>query len=87
MYKRQVGYNPSRIMTALTAPDGRDPRGNVRKIEGEIASILTGLRETEVKPDNVVKYGAYQYGDAVSGARQIFNRAARVQAAIDQQTF
>jgi hypothetical protein len=78
-----VGYNPSRIATALFAPDGRDPRGNVRKIEGEIASILTGLREVEVKPDNVVKYGAYQYGDAVSGARQIFNRAARVQAAID----
>mgnify|MGYP003132008470 FL=1 len=78
-----VGYNPSRIMTALTAPDGRDPRGNVRKIEGEIASIFTGLREVEVKPDNIVKYGAYQYGDAVSGARQIFNRAARVQAAIN----
>ena len=78
-----VGYNPSRIMTALTAPDGRDPRGNVRKIEGEIASIFTGLREVEVKPDNVVKYGAYQYGDAVSGARQIFNRAARVDRALN----
>lgn len=75
----QLGYNPSRLMTALTAPDGRDPRGNVRQFEEEIAAFLTGVREADVNADNIVKYGSYQYGEASGQASQIFNRAARVQ--------
>jgi hypothetical protein len=79
----EVGFVPGRIATALFSPDGRDPRGNVRQIEEEVASILTGLREVDVKADKIVQYGGYQYQRSVSSAAQIFNRAARVEQAIN----
>jgi len=79
----QVGYNPSRLMTALTAPDGKDPRGNVRQFEEEIAAFITGIREQKIDAEKVVKYGAAQYGTAVRGASQIFNRAAKIESRMD----
>ena len=79
----QVGYNPSRLMTALTAPDGRDARGNVRQFEEEIAAFITGIREQKIDAEKVVKYGAAQYGTATRGAAQIFNRAAKVESRMD----
>ena len=75
----QIGYKPSRLMTALTAPDGRDARGNIREFEEEIATFLTGIREQRVDAQKVVKYGAAQYGTATRSASQIFNRAAQVE--------
>ncbi len=79
----EVGFVPGRIATALFSPDGRDARGNVRQIEEEVASILTGLREVDVKSDKIVRYGGYQYQRSVSSAAQIFNRAARVEQALN----
>ena len=79
----QVGYNPSRLMTALTAPDGRDARGNVRQFEEEIAAFITGIREQKIDAEKVVKYGAAQYGTATRGASQIFNRAVKVESRMD----
>jgi hypothetical protein len=79
----EVGFVPGRIATALFSPDGRDARGNVRQIEEEVASILTGLREVDVKSDKIVQYGGYQYQRSVSSAAQIFNRAARVEQALN----
>lgn len=80
----QIGIKPSRIATALGAPGGRDIRGNVRQIEEEVASILTGIREADVRADKIVGYGAFQFGDVVSDAAGIFNRAARVEQALDK---
>ena len=76
----KIGYNPSRLMTALTAPDGRDARGNVRQFEEEIAAFITGIREQKIDAGKVVKYGAAQYGTATRGASQIFNRAAKIES-------
>jgi len=79
----EVGYIPSRIITAMTAPHGRDARGNVRNVEEELLSFFTGLREVDVKPENVVKYGAYQYGDVVRGISADFNATLRVENQMD----
>ena len=79
----EVGYIPSRIVTAMTAPHGRDARGNVRNVEEELLSFFTGLREADIKPENVVKYGAYQYGDVVRGISADFNSTLRVETQMD----
>ena len=79
----QVGLKPSRLVDSLIRPGGRDPRGNVRQVEEEIARLATGITETDVRADNIVKYGSYQYGDAIRGAGNVFASALNVQNKIN----
>lgn len=80
-----VGFKPSRLVDSIIRPGGRDPRGNVRQVEEEIARLATGITETDIRADNIVKYGSYQYGDAIRSAGNIFSSALNVQNKIEPE--
>ena len=60
-----------------------DPAGNERKIAQEIFRTLSGITETEVKPDNVLMYRGFEYGRALQSASQIFNSAVSTRGVLD----
>lgn len=81
----EIGFVPSRLATSILAEDGRDARGNIRKLEQEILAFVTGARQIDVKADDIVKYNAFDYGQELRDASSPFNRASRVQNKIDPQ--
>ena len=70
-------------LTRAFAENTVDPAGNERKIAQEIFRTLSGITETEVKPDNVLMYRGFEYGRALQSASQIFNSAVSTRGVLD----
>ncbi len=80
-----IGYVPSRLVEAITSQNGKDARGNERKMAEEILRLASGVTETKIKAEDMAKYGSYQYTDTVSSIGQVFNRATRVKNGMDPE--
>jgi hypothetical protein len=81
---QEPGIEPGRLVRGFLS-DNVDPAGNERRALTELARALTGVTEIEVKPENVVMYSSFEYGDNTRSARQIFNSSVRTRGALDPQ--
>ena len=52
----------------------------------EIFRALSGITETEVKPENVLMYRGFEYGRALQSASQIFNSAVSTRGVLDENS-
>lgn len=75
----QIGIKKSRLLEAMTSPEGRDARGNVREVEDEVARLLTGVTEQPIDANKILKFNSYEYKNAIRSAASAYNQALRVQ--------
>jgi hypothetical protein len=78
------GFEMGRLVRAF-ADNTVDPSGNERHIAQEVFRALTGITETEVKPDNILMFRGFEYGRQVQTASQIFNSAVSTRGALDPE--
>ena len=78
------GFETGRLARAF-AENTVDPAGNERFIAQEIFRTLTGITETEVKPENVLMYRGFEYGRAIQSASQIFNSSVSTRGSLDPE--
>ena len=78
------GIELGRLARAF-AEDTTDPAGNERRIAQEIFRSLSGITETEVKPDNMLLFRGYEYGRDRQTAAQIFNTAVSTKGTLDPE--
>jgi hypothetical protein len=78
------GIEMGRLVRAF-AGNTVDPAGNERHIAQEIFRALTGITETEVKPDNILLYRGFEYGRQMQIASQIFNSSVSTRGALDPE--
>ena len=71
---QEPGLELGRLARAF-AQDTKDPAGNERQIAGEVFRALSGITETEVKPDNDLLFKGFEYDRDIQSANQIFNSA------------
>ena len=72
-------------MTRAFAENTVDPAGNERMIAQEIFRALSGITETQVKPENVLMYRGFEYGRSLQSASQIFNSAVSTRGTLDPE--
>ncbi len=80
----EIGFVPSRLAVAMSE-EGKDVRGNERKISREIASFVTGARPIDVNAENIMRYGSLEYSDALRKSQSPFNQAMRVENKMDSE--
>ena len=76
------GFEVGRLARAFSE-NTVDPAGNERFMAQEIFRALSGVTETEVKPENVLMYRGFEYGRALQSASQIFNSAVSTRGVLD----
>ena len=76
------GFETGRLARAFSE-NTVDPAGNERFIAQEIFRALSGITETQVKPDNVLMYRGFEYGRALQSASQIFNSSVSTRGALN----
>tara|TARA_R100001440_G_scaffold5239_1_gene11303 strand:- start:213 stop:4214 length:4002 start_codon:yes stop_codon:yes gene_type:complete len=79
------GFEVGRLARAFSE-NTVDPAGNERFMAQEIFRALSGVTETEVKPENVLMYRGFEYGRALQSASQIFNSAVSTRGVLDDNS-
>jgi len=78
----ELGRLP-RALIGASGGDPKDPYGNERRLAQELFSAFTGIREQEVKPENILMYRGYEYSASIRNSSQIFNTAVSTRNQLD----
>ena len=81
---QEPGIELGRLARAF-AQDTKDPAGNERQIAGEIFRALSGITETEVKPENNLVFKGFEYDRSIQTANQIFNSAVSTRGTLSDE--
>lgn len=82
---QEPGVEFGRFARSMFMGDNVDPSGNERRAGEEIFRALTGLSETEVKPENILMYKGFEYGRGIRSASQIFNSAVSTRGTLNPE--